>query len=464
MKELFDFEFEKKRIIKSNDKKEILKSLLDEDFNYHRKKSGNGIHGLHAFPAKFPPQLPEIFIEYLTEPGQTVLDPMMGSGTTILEAIGKNRNSIGCDLDPLSILIVKVKTQSYNKRELIECGNRVLQDSYHLFHDKKDEIENIYDSKFSDKSKKFIEYWFAPQTIYELTSLLYSIEQINNEKIRNFLKVVFSSTIITKTGGVSLALDLAHTRPHKAKKVLNSNNKLLYENNLDRYTEKRQKILTKKIRSAFELFKHNLKENVYAVFDQLPGNAVIQHADSQNLPISNEKVNLIVTSPPYASTAIDYMRAHKFSLIWLGFEMDDLSKIRGEYIGGESVSGFSFSELPAQVQKKIIELQKIDSKKSRALHRYFTEMSKVLSEMYRVLENNSVAIVVVGNSNLKGINTELQKCLPEIGNEVGFEVPAIWMRNLDRNKRMMPVGTKINNLSQIEKRMHIEYVISFYKQ
>lgn len=53
--------------------------------------------------------------------------------------------------------------------------------------------------------------------------------------------------------------------------------------------------------------------------------------------------------------------------------------------------------------------------------------------------------------------------MAEIGREAGFEVPKIGVRYLDRNRRMMPVGAKLDPDSQIQQRMHEEYVIGFYK-
>ena len=57
-------------------------------------------------------------------------------------------------------------------------------------------------------------------------------------------------------------------------------------------------------------------------------------ADSRHLPLADNSVDLIVTSPPYAN-ALDYMRAHKFSLAWLGQWVEELSNLRGKYIGAE---------------------------------------------------------------------------------------------------------------------------------
>jgi len=56
--------------------------ILSNDLDFHNKNSRYASHNFHSFPAKFPPRLPLEFIRDLTDPGDVVLDPMMGSGIT----------------------------------------------------------------------------------------------------------------------------------------------------------------------------------------------------------------------------------------------------------------------------------------------------------------------------------------------------------------------------------------------
>lgn len=83
--------------------------------------------------------------------------------------------------------------------------------------------------------------------------------------------------------------------------------------------------------------------------------------------------------------------------------------------------------------------------------------------MFRVMRPDKAAIVVVGNSVMRGMDTQTQNCLAEIGESIGFEVPKIGIRKIDRNKRMLPAGAVLDTDSQIQQRMHVEYVIGFYK-
>jgi DNA modification methylase len=180
------------------------------------------------------------------------------------------------------------------------------------------------------------------------------------------------------------------------------------------------------------------------------------------MPLGDGTIDLIVTSPPYAN-AIDYMRAHKFSLVWFGYEISQLTKLRANYIGSERTVEAAPQPLPERAEDTIKTLSGLDRKKASILRKYFVEVRLVASEMYRVLKDNSAAIVVVGTSTMRGINVQTHLCLADISAEVGFDVVGITQRQLDRNKRMMPARFGKKSDSMIEQRMHEEYVIGLFK-
>ncbi len=157
------------------------------------------------------------------------------------------------------------------------------------------------------------------------------------------------------------------------------------------------------------------------------------------------------------------MRAHKFSLVWFGHPIKKLSKLRRSYIGGEALVDFQLLAMPDYPAQVIAKIADRDEKKARVLHRYYSEMTLSLSEMYRVLKPGQAAIVVVGTSTMRGLDTETQVCLGKIGESIGFDLIDIGVRKLDRDKRMMPARRNTQPNSQIEERMHEEYVIGFCK-
>jgi DNA modification methylase len=214
---------------------------------------------------------------------------------------------------------------------------------------------------------------------------------------------------------------------------------------------------------VLEQFRIRLRKNIASI-SKLQ-NKVIRAAplagDARTMPISDESIDMIITSPPYAN-AIDYMRAHKFSLIWFGEQIKKLAELRAKYIGSERINKSLSSSLPDMPERIIETLSIKDKDKAIVLRKYLYEMGLVLNEMYRVLKHNSAAIVVVGTSIMRGIDVETHICLAKIAETMGFEIVKITERILDRNKRMMPArfGPKT---TLIEQRMHEEYVIGLLK-
>jgi DNA modification methylase len=445
--------------------REKLVHLLSSSLDFHDAVTNYATHNYHSFPAKFPPQLPERFILGLTELNDVILDPMMGSGTTIVEAILHGRRAIGFDLDPLAILITNVKTRPLNAKHVSEMGRQVITASAERVQHHREDLLVSLTTRWDPKTRDFVDYWFAQETQIELAALIDAIGVVADEGVRAFLELVFSACIITKSGGVSLAFDLAHTRPHRAKVVYSQSGEIILGKELADSNAPRIKLLTKNLRSAISEFQRRLHQNMVGLQELRPDLNLpdLRDGTAEDMPLPSASVDLIVTSPPYASNAIDYMRAHKFSLVWLGYSVGDLGLTRGKYIGGESVSEFGFEVLPPYTTRIIDTIGAIDGKRGEVLRRYYSEMKRVLREMYRVLKPGKASIVVVASSIMRGIDTETDHCLAEIGQSVGLEVPHIGVRQLDRDKRMMPAGISIDRESQIQQRMHEEYVIGFRK-
>ena len=67
-------------------------------------------HGFYKYPARFAPQLARALIERFTEPGDVVLDPFCGGGTSLVEAAALGRRAVGLDISPLAVFLARVKT------------------------------------------------------------------------------------------------------------------------------------------------------------------------------------------------------------------------------------------------------------------------------------------------------------------------------------------------------------------
>ena len=412
----------------------------------------DGLHALHPFAARFPHGLAGYFINGLTQPGDTALDPMCGSGVTLLEGWLAGRSVVGVDLDPLARRQSAARTTALPAEAVHTAGRAALEHAAEL-HAGNSHPANPLDvirGGMDDATRQFLDYWFFPETQEELAALIIAIRAEPDADLRNLLEVVFSSTIVTKSGGVSRARDLAHTRPHR--------------------------VADKQPRSAlrqFEILINRAADAYAAVNPDAVGESRIVAGDARDLPLSADSVDLIVTSPPYAN-ALDYMRAHKFSLAWLGDPIPNLTSLRAQYIGSESIGKESGdnradqsapAELPASVQAVVDQLAAKDAPKSRILRRYFVDMRAAIGEMTRVLRPGAAAVIVVGPSIMRGILIPTHQCLADIAASAGLEVVAVAPRDLDRNRRMMPArrGSRAETASGIELRQYTEYVIGVVK-
>jgi len=70
------------------------------------QRQGHALHEV-SYRACFKPQLPRFFIDRLTREGDAVCDPFMGRGTTPLQAALQGRRPVGCDVNPLSLLLTR---------------------------------------------------------------------------------------------------------------------------------------------------------------------------------------------------------------------------------------------------------------------------------------------------------------------------------------------------------------------
>src|ERR1039457_4059723 len=75
-------------------------------------------HGFYKYPARFSPAFVRSAIETFTKPGDLCLDPHVGGGTTLVEALAAGRNAIGVDISTLAEFVAKVKSTVLSEFEL----------------------------------------------------------------------------------------------------------------------------------------------------------------------------------------------------------------------------------------------------------------------------------------------------------------------------------------------------------
>src|SRR6266702_3898854 len=89
------------------------------EFWTSKQRAASSLHEI-SYRACFKPQLPRFFIERLTAANDTVYDPFLGRGTTMIEAALLGRRVAGCDINPLSLILTAPRLRPPTIREVRE--------------------------------------------------------------------------------------------------------------------------------------------------------------------------------------------------------------------------------------------------------------------------------------------------------------------------------------------------------
>jgi hypothetical protein len=297
-----------------------------------------------------------------------------------------------------------------------------------------------YPPNADDETRFFIKYWFDATARKQLTALAKAITETGEPLVRDFLWCAFSRLIITKQMGASLAMDVSHSRPHKVYRRAPINA-------LDKFEQVAAKMTGL---CPFDVSEDAPQPKVYK-------------RDARNLPFGDGSIDVVITSPPYLN-AIDYLRGHRMSLVWMGHRIGHLRKIRSSNVGAEvGLQGTLDVAFFPPVLKEMGAGDRISERLRRMLARYVHDMDAVLSETARVLTENGQAVFVVGDSTLEGTYIRNSRAIAWLGKRHGLDLVSTRRRQLPNNRRYLPPPTSNGAGEQLGKRMREEVILSFRK-
>lgn len=364
-----------------------------------RKQTREITHSYHKYPAKFIPQLARALIVEYTEQDDFIWDPFCGSGTLNLEAYRTRRHSLGTDISPIAVLISKAKTTPLEpsslrgyKQQLLEAidFNKIRSDSFYL-------SQGVLNGNIPELKK-----WFSINSLLELGHILWHIKTLPcNRKHCDFALCGFSSILKRASYWLNSSVK-AQIDPNKKPET-----PLFYFKRQLRFMEE-----------ANEKFWHEAKGNRTKVL-------ISRHNASNSLRSNHQKMDCIITSPPYL-VSYDYSDIFKLSTYFL-FYQEDYTRFRRSFIGTllrKKARRDSNTPTPEQTILNCVS----DTGIRRKLQQYYGDMAAFFKNANRYLRSNGQLILVVGDTQFRGVTIPNAYLLTKIALEIGWSLDKVYER------------------------------------
>jgi len=294
------------------------------------------VHRLHPYLGKFIPQLVEVFLRKYFTPGQIVLDPFCGSGTTLVQANELGINTIGYDISAFNVLLARAKTKHYDLKDVRLEILDILEKAQLATHSDIYQLP-LWDSHIKEGSTSsnsdYLQQWFAPQALQELLAYRSLIPNYGNQDI---LKVILSRSARSARLTTHFDLDFPktpQTEPYWC------------------YKHSRTCVPTT---TAYKFLKRYSLDTIRRLeeFATRRTNAtiVVNHQDSRTANIP--KVHGIITSPPYVGL-IDYHEQHRYAYELLGLQDRSEAEIGAATQGSSQKAQRAYQEAIAQVFQRV---------------------------------------------------------------------------------------------------------------
>lgn len=382
--------------------------VIKEDWSFAKAKTDLMTHGLHPYPARMIPQIAERLINRYSSPGSVVLDPFCGSGTVLVESCRNRRNAIGNDINPLAVLLAKVKSKRIEPRRLNKAVSSFMK-----------QVKEDYKKQVRPELPSFsnIRHWFKDFVIKDLSIIRHKIEEVEDRDIRNFLEVCFSLTAL-ETSNID----------HRSSRFI----RVLPKEKLEKYRPKVLPHFRKRIWSSMRKVALYYQNSYDILVDVI-------HGDAQRLPLSDKIIDLIVTSPPYGEerNTVAYSRWSKLMLYWLGYEQTRIKTLEKGSLGG--VNRKTLETRSETANKVLEEVAKTDEKRAIEAAPFFFDYRRSLEELYRVLKPGCKCCIVIGNRSIKRFPVAMDAVTIELGKAVGFSHETTYYRDIP--KKLIPWTT-----------------------
>jgi hypothetical protein len=250
-------------------------AVFTNEFWTSKQRDASSLHEV-SYRACFKPQLPRFFIERLTQPGDLVYDPFMGRGTTLLEAVLLGRQAAGCDINPLSAILLRPRLDPPGLEEV---------------HHRLKEIDWDYTEPLPEDLLVF----YHPETLQQICALRRALHG-SSASVDGWIRMVATNRL----SGHSKGFFSVYTLPPNQAVSIESQRRI-----------NRQRKQAPDARDVAELIRRKSKSLLRnpqlqrSTLHAPRSTTLITGSCDETQAIADESVALVVTSPPFLDV-VDY--------------------------------------------------------------------------------------------------------------------------------------------------------------
>jgi len=358
-------------------------------------------HGFDRYPSKMIPHMARYLIEKTSKPGDLILDPFCGSGAVLVESLLCGRSALGVDLNPLAAIFAESKTTIYDTDILNQQRKLLLK-----------EFKSYYDSYQYDYPNA--NYWFTPATLRKFGTIKYVLDKPSLKFEPEYMQ--FWRALVASIVRLCSKADTRGPKPFISKTA-------------------REKRFGKHF-DPFKFFDStackwiSIERDFINTISKNDNKCKIRvlEGDTRSLfsLLPNQKVDAIITSPPYIN-AQDYYRASKLELFTLGLTSpDNFRELSRQFVGSDRIKSdqsLLCNSLPSKLAQEIRNKLAIQNKKNACVFaKYILDMSDSFEQINLILKDDGYCTLVSGYNTISGIDIPTHDILAELAHNRGFEL------------------------------------------
>lgn len=295
-----------------------------------QKERTKHVHGLHPYLGKFIPQIVEVFLRKYFHAGQTVFDPFVGSGTTLVQSCELGIHSVGCDISSFNVLLANSKAKIYNIEDVEKEVNDILAEARAISEPSLFKTVSKTDPE-ENTCNEYLQNWYAPQALRELLSFRDLIPNYRNQDI---LKIILSRS--ARSARLTTHFDLDFPKKPQTKPY---------------YCYKHARICSP-VTTAFKFLQRYGRDTVKRIrqFSHRRKDVTVRVIHEDSRFVNPGKIDGMITSPPYVGL-IDYHEQHRYAYELLGLNDRSSDEIGPAFKGSSKAAKKEYQQLISEVFK-----------------------------------------------------------------------------------------------------------------